>query len=132
MKMLKSIVVTVVIAIAFLQVQILTACADSIGPYKDDPHIHIKGKVTTPDGAPIESAKIELNWPYEPPFVGLPSGCAIGAFIVNMNARTGPDGIYEIVIAFKKDSHCMVAFDRITVDKSKIKITKEGYDIRPR
>ncbi len=95
-------------------------------PYPDKSHIHITGKVTTPDNKPIEGVLIKFP---SQPFQGVPPGCLYGTLTLG---KTNETGFYESRVLFNTaDQKCRDAFDNATpYNKIEFKATKEGYDIK--
>jgi hypothetical protein len=131
---LKSIILTMTVGILFFAGTTLTAYADdpSMHPnYPNKSHIHIKGRVTTPDGVGIGGAKLTVQGSGDL-LQGLPPGC-LATWVTKfaVGGTTFPDGSYEMIFYINTDPPCREAFDRITIDKTKMIWTKEGYEIKP-
>lgn len=129
-KIFKSSVVATAVAITLLAGMTIIAYAHdpSATTSPNLSHIHIKGRITTPEGTGIAGARVGV-WPWATMFPGLPTQCYYG----EMTGATGSDGNFEFIIFLKTEPQlCREAFDRITIDKTQLKWIKEGYDIKPR
>ena len=90
-------------------------------------HIHIKGRVMYGDGRAIEGARVGVE---RGVLLGLPDGCWLDT--VYPARETPRDGSYEVIVFVHVTPECRDAFDRISVDKSHVRVQKEYHLFRPR
>jgi hypothetical protein len=99
-------------------------------------HLHIKGRVTSPNGQPIAGAWFP-NVPFSLTNIGQgclragPEGGPEAPFVDDSqgNRTTDQNGYYEAVyvMPIKDTPECQSAFEHAIIDRNVIKFTKEGY-----
>jgi hypothetical protein len=90
-------------------------------------HVHITGRVMYGGGRGIEGAWVGME---RGALLGLPDGCWLGA--VYPVRETRRDGSYEVIVFIDVTPECRDAFDRISVDRNRVRILKELHRFRPR
>jgi hypothetical protein len=90
-------------------------------------HIHITGRVMYGEGRGIEGARVGVE---RGALLGLPEGCRVDTSIPPSEAQR--DGSYEVIVFVHVTPECRDAFDRISVDKSRVRVQKEYHLFRPR
>jgi hypothetical protein len=103
-------------------------------------HLHIKGKITTPDGQPVQGA--QLQFPGRPCIVDCITGMPAGVPPVEMIAggtATGPGvcmttatGDFEFIVRIPTVTSVVIDIDKLGVDKAKLlaHLTKDGFFFR--
>ncbi len=105
----------VVVGVVALLNPAVVARADS----RPEPHLHVKGRVTTPDGRAAAGATIYRGdgWGQQlrSALNGVTSNC-----IDRVHLSVKADATYELVYLFENTAACVTAMNNATVDKSKI------------
>ncbi len=106
---------TVVVGVVTFLNPVAAARADS----RREPHLHVKGRVTTPNGQPAAGATIYQGSGWEQQLrsalSGVPSNC-----IERLHISVKADGTYELIYLLENTAACVTAMNNATVDKSKI------------
>jgi hypothetical protein len=126
--MFKSSIIAAVAGMIFLVGTALSVYAhDPAGTQgSDESHIHIKGKITTPEGKGIPGLGV---YAFTPPNTyaaqGFPPECGLN--FKNNPGLTDSAGQYELLIFIDaKIPSCRNAFDSITLDKTKLRILNQN------
>lgn len=141
----KQILCTIALSVALSTGIVAYAHEPAVTPAPDWSHVHVKGRITTADGAPIANARLEgvdirklvlgvsIELFTKCQIIGPLNGITGAPPMATGAIETGGAGQYEFFIAMKTtEPDCRATFDRVAIDRAQMRWQKAGYDIKSR